>query len=272
MGNVVIEPLVQRHNAADRAYREVGPCQQAPDPELAGIGMALLEMVHRHHHRKPHLARPLGAALAVDESGKMLRLEVLDPPVHGRARDPQKPAETDLVPALIVESDDLQASVEAIGMGAIVQPCRLLRSGDRTLLPKLLDRVVMDGVAEGEEQDAGEFAVMKAAIERFEPVNLLADRIWNPLGPALGSYFEVGGHQPQHPLPLEAVLEGADGVRMGLRFLGPLLGRPIGEQYEGTDDLIAPLDLIHEAQLQLRKRRGRFHGRPFTRAAGEGLM
>ena len=184
----------------------------------------------------------------------------------------QKPAETHLVPALVVQSDDLQAGVGTIGMGAIVPPCGRLRSGDGALVPELLDRVVMDGVAEGEEQDAGEFAVMKAAIERFEPVNLLADGIWNPRGSASGSDFEVCGHQSQHPLPLEAALEGADGVRMGLRFLGPLLGRPIGKEHQGTDHLIAPLDLIDEAQLQLRKRRGRFHRSPFTRAAGEGLM
>jgi hypothetical protein len=32
------------------------------------------------------------------------------------------------------------------------------------------------------------------------------------------------------------------------------------------------LDLIDEAQLQLRKRRGRFHKSSFTRDAREGLM
>ena len=184
----------------------------------------------------------------------------------------QKPAETHLIPALVVQSDNLQASVAAIGMGAIVPPWRRLRRGDGALVPQLLDRVVMDGVAEGEEQDAGEFAVMKAGVERFEPVNLLADGIGNPCGSAAGRHLEVRGHQPQHALPVEAALEGADGVRMGLRFLGPLRGRPIGKQHERADHLIAPLDLIDEAQLQLRKRRGRFHRSPFTRAAGEGLM
>jgi hypothetical protein len=113
---------------------------------------------------------------------------------------------------------------------------------------------------------------MKAAIQCFQPVNLLADGIWDPRGSPSGSDVERCGHQSQHPLPLEAALEGTDGVRMGLRFLGPLLDRPIGKQYEGTDHLIAPLDLIHEAQLQLRKLHCRFHGRPFTRAEGEGLM
>jgi hypothetical protein len=51
--------------------------------------------------------------------------------------------------------------------------------------------------------------------------------------------------------------------RMGVGFLRPLLGRPIGKQDQGPDDLIAPLGLIHEAPLQLRKLRRRFHRRPF---------
>jgi hypothetical protein len=54
--------------------------------------------------------------------------------------------------------------------------------------------------------------------------------------------------------------------------LGPLRRCPIGKEHEGTDHLIAPLDLINEAQLQLRKCRGRVHRSPFTCAAGEGLM
>lgn len=94
-------------------------------------------------------------------------------------------------------------------MGAIIPPCRRLRSGYGTLVPELLDRVVMDRVAEGEEQDAGEFAVMKAGIERFESVNLLANGIRNPRGSASGRHLEACGHQSQHPLPMEAALEGA---------------------------------------------------------------
>jgi hypothetical protein len=46
-------------------------------------------------------------------------------------------------------------------------------------------------------------------------------------------------------------------------FLRPLLGRPIGSQDQGADYLVTPLDLIHEARLQLRTCRRRFHRRPF---------
>ena len=50
-------------------------------------------------------------------------------------------------------------------------------------------------------------------------------------------------------------------------------GRPIGEQHQGPDHFIAPLGLIHKAQLQLCKLRGRFHRRPFHPSLQvEGLM
>jgi hypothetical protein len=41
------------------------------------------------------------------------------------------------------------------------------------------------------------------------------------------------------------------GVRVGL--VGPLPGRAVGEEDHGADHLIAPLDLIHKLQLQLRE-------------------
>jgi hypothetical protein len=54
----------------------------------------------------------------------------------------------------------------------------------------------MDGVAEREEQHAGEFAIMKAGVERFQPVNLLANGIRHPHGSAAGRHLEIRGHQP----------------------------------------------------------------------------
>jgi len=176
--------------------------------------------------------------LVVDQPGNALRLEARDLPVHSRARAPQKPAETALLPALIVESDDLQASSDAIGMGMILPPCGLLRRGDGALGPELLDRAVTEGVAEGEAQDAGEFAGMKAGVERFEPVHRLADGTWGPRGSASRSDVERCGHQSQPSLLLEGALEGAHGVRMGLRFLGPWQDHPIGKDHQGTDHLM----------------------------------
>jgi hypothetical protein len=43
-------------------------------------------------------------------------------------------------------------------------------------------------------------------------------------------------------------------VSGGVGFLRPWLGRPIGKQHQRTDHLVPPWHLIHEAQLQLRKR------------------
>ena len=89
----------------------------------------------------------------------------------------------------------------------------------------------MNGIAAGEEQDAGELAVMKAGVERFQPVNLLADSIGNPCGSTAGCHLEVCGYEPQHALLVKAALESADGVRMGRRFPRPLRGRPIGKEH-----------------------------------------
>ena len=61
MRDIVIDLLVEGHDPADRAHGEVWSRQQTPDAELAGIGMAFLEMIHLDHHGKPHLARGLGA-------------------------------------------------------------------------------------------------------------------------------------------------------------------------------------------------------------------
>ena len=49
--NVVIHELIERHDAADRALREIRPRQEAPDAEPAGIGMRLLQVIDLHHQR-----------------------------------------------------------------------------------------------------------------------------------------------------------------------------------------------------------------------------
>ena len=111
---------------------------------------------------------------------------------------------------------------------------------------------------------------MKAGIERFEAVKLLPHGVSDPARPPSDDDLDRVGQQAQHALLPEAPRELADRVRMGVRFPGPLRGRAIGQQHQGTDDLIAPLGLIHEAQLQLCKRRRRLHRRPFPRPSGQG--
>jgi hypothetical protein len=75
-------------------------------------------------------------------------------------------------------------------------------------------------------------------------------------------HLDIGGAESRHALLSEAAVEGPHGVGMGVGLLRPSDGGAIGEQYEGPNDLVAPLVLIHEAQLQLCKRRGRFHRCP----------
>jgi hypothetical protein len=119
--DIVINQSVERHNAADRAHRDIGLRQQAPDPELTGVWMRLLQVVHLHHAREPDLAgRLLGAPFFVQQSHKVLGLKALNPGVDRRAGDLQKTADTALLPALIVEFDHLEAGLVAIRMGVIV--------------------------------------------------------------------------------------------------------------------------------------------------------
>ena len=51
MRDILVDLLVECHDAADGAHRDVWSCQQAPDAELPGIGVSLLEMVHRQKFR-----------------------------------------------------------------------------------------------------------------------------------------------------------------------------------------------------------------------------
>jgi hypothetical protein len=80
--NVVIHELIERHDAADRALRDVRPGQQAPDPELPGIRVSLLQVIDLHHERQPDLAdRGVGCSTLVHQAGKGLGLEPPDPDI-----------------------------------------------------------------------------------------------------------------------------------------------------------------------------------------------
>jgi hypothetical protein len=103
---------------------------------------------------------------------------------------------------------------------------------------------------------------VKPIIEGFEPIDLLPDGVRNLGGPPSAPYLHIPREQPQHaPLP-EATVERAHGVRMGVGFPRALCRRAILKEEQRADHLIAPLGWIGEAQLQLCKRRGRFHGHP----------
>jgi hypothetical protein len=116
------------------------------------------------------------------------------------------------------------------------------------------------------EEDAGEFAIVEPVIEGFEAVDLLPYGVRNGTSPPAGYHLDIRGQKARHALLPEAAVEGADRVGMGVGLLRPLGGGTIGEQHEGTDDLVPPWRLIDKTQLQLPELCGRLHRHPFHRA------
>src|SRR4030095_16453984 len=85
----------------------------------------------------------------------------------------QKPADTHFMPALIIEWNGLPAGLGAVGMRMIVPQLELRRRCHWDLLPELFDRFMIDAVVQGRAENTGQFAVMKACVEAFEPGQLL---------------------------------------------------------------------------------------------------
>src|SRR3982751_3257322 len=94
------------------------------------------------------------------------------------------------MPALIIEFDRLPASLSAVGMRMIVPQLELRRRCGRALLPELFDRLMIDPVVQRGEENAGQFAVMKAHIEPFEPGNLLPHCLGNVRYTAAGHHLD----------------------------------------------------------------------------------
>jgi hypothetical protein len=265
VGNVIVHQFVSRHHTTNRADGDVRLRQQAPDPKLARIGMRLLEAIHLHHPRKPDFARwLLGAAFFVQEPRKVLGLEAPDPPIDRGPRHVQTPADTHLVPALIVEFDDLKAGLVAVRMGRGLPPRQGVLSHHRTLLPQLLGGFMVNAVPEFVEHDPGEFPRMKPCIERLELIDLLAHSLGHPGRPAWPRSRDIVGEQPKHALLPETGDQPPHGIGMCVRVLCPLRGCSICQEDQGADELVPPLDLIHEVQLKLGKLSRRVHGTPFS--------
>jgi hypothetical protein len=74
---------------------------------------------------------------------------------------------------VIVEFDHFQAGLVAIRMAMIVPQTQVPLTGDGTLLPELLDRLVIHGIPQLHKQDVGEFSVVESVIEGFEPIDFL---------------------------------------------------------------------------------------------------
>src|SRR4029434_7478384 len=79
-------------------------------------------------------------------------------------------------------------------------------------------------------------------------------------GAGAGSDLDIGGQQPQHALLAEATQEGPHRIGVRVRGLSSLGGCAFGKQYERADQFVAPLDLVHKLELELRKIPRWFHG------------
>ena len=154
-----------------------------------------------------------------------------DPPIDRGPRHVQKPADTHLVPALIVEFDHLKAGLVAVGMGRGLPPRQGFLGHHRTLLPQLLGGLMVNVIPELAEHDPSEFSCMKPCIERLELIDLLAHSLGHPGRPALPRSRDVVGEQPEHALLPETAYQPPHGIGMGVRCPAPaawLFHRPRG--------------------------------------------
>jgi hypothetical protein len=241
----MIDELIQRHDAADGALRDVGPRQQAPEAEPAGIRMRLLQVVHLHHQRQPHLAcRRMGRRALIYQSGEVFRFEASDPRIDRGAGHVQEAVNADFFPPPIIEGDDLHPGMIAIGLGVIVPQLQMPLTGDRTGLPERFHGLVINRHATGDKQDARQLAVAEAVVERLEPIQLLLHRLWNPRRSCPDADLHILREQPHHPLLPKPAGERPHGGGMGVGFIRPLPRRPVGKEDEGPDHFVAPLRLV----------------------------
>ena len=140
--------------------------------------------------------------------------------------------------------------------------------GRGALLPELLRGLVCHPVPEFAKHNTHQFLILKAVIESFETPNLLDDLRWNAWGCALGHDLHSLWKKAKQALLLETADELPHRFRVGSRVVstlrdGLLGGGALLKQDQGTDQFVAPLELIYEAQLQLGKLAYRFHGGSF---------
>src|SRR5207244_3364965 len=131
-------------------------------------------------------------------------------------------------------------------------------------MPQDFGGLVIEGIGTLAEHNPCQFAIMKAAIEGFEAVNLLPDIVGDRAGTPSLYNLDIAGEESHHPLLAEAPTERPDRIGMGSSFVGALGGCAIGKEDQRANYLVTPLGLIRQTQLQLGKLCGRVHDSPFS--------
>jgi hypothetical protein len=109
-------------------------------------------------------------------------------------------------------------------------------------------RLIIDVRLEFVGQEPRQFPIMKAGVERFQPVHLLAHGLWDTRRPLLAAQAAAARQEPRHALLAEPAPQRADSIGVRLRFVRALSGGPIAKEHKRANDLIAPLHGIDKAQ------------------------
>ncbi len=132
-------------------------------------------------------------AAAVPQAGEVFGLEALDSRIDRGSRHVQDATDTDRIPPAIIELDDLQRGLIAVGMRVVVPQRQVPLTGDGTRLPERLDCLVVDRRATGDEQDARQLPVVEAVIESLEAIDLLPHGVLDRGDPPPVYHLDIGG-------------------------------------------------------------------------------
>ena len=95
----------------------------------------------------------------------MFGLKALEPRIDRGPGYLQETADAHLLPALIVELDDLQPGLGAIGLGMIVPEPQVALTRDGTVLSEFVDGLIIISISELDKQDARQFPVGEPVID-----------------------------------------------------------------------------------------------------------
>ena len=137
--------------------------------------------------------------------GQVVTFEAPNPLVNSRAGYAQKPTDTEFVPPLEIEFNDLLASLRALGITVGVEQRQLLGRGGWELAPKAFDGGMRNAVVQSRENNPGQFATLKAVVKAFEPLEFLHHGLGHST-PATGrADVEMAGQQAGMPAAQSAV-------------------------------------------------------------------